>query len=136
MRRQQILMVIAAVALIGCCIGIVVATEPEPAAKREFDQRCAACHGNEGKGDGPAAKGLAIPPADLTHLIRNADGTFPTERVIWAIDGRELRKLASSAVMPTWGQEYAREFRANPNTNLMIEKRIRQMAKHLETLQK
>ena len=29
-----------------------------------FPQRCAACHGAEGHGDGPAAKELPVPPAD------------------------------------------------------------------------
>ena len=41
-----------------------------------FPQHCAACHGAEGHGDGPAAKGLPIPPADLTagHLWMHSDG--------------------------------------------------------------
>jgi len=35
-----------------------------------FPAHCAACHGAEGRGDGPAAKGLPVPPANLTaaHL--------------------------------------------------------------------
>lgn len=41
-----------------------------------FPQHCASCHGADGRGDGPAAKGLDIPPADLTaeHLWEHADG--------------------------------------------------------------
>ena len=41
-----------------------------------YPQHCAACHGTEGRGDGPAAKGLVIPPADLTagHLWMHSDG--------------------------------------------------------------
>lgn len=41
-----------------------------------FAQHCAACHGATGRGDGPAAKGLRIPPADLTagHLADHGDG--------------------------------------------------------------
>ena len=43
---------------------------------RLYPQHCAACHGAEGRGDGPAAKGLPIPPADLTagHLWMHSDG--------------------------------------------------------------
>ncbi len=43
---------------------------------RLFRQHCAVCHGAEGRGDGPAAKGLPIPPADLTaeHLWMHSDG--------------------------------------------------------------
>ncbi len=41
-----------------------------------YPQHCASCHGAEGRGDGPAAKGLRIPPADLTqeHLWAHSDG--------------------------------------------------------------
>jgi putative copper export protein/mono/diheme cytochrome c family protein len=37
---------------------------------------CAVCHGTEGRGDGPGAKGLPVPPADLTaaHLWGHSDG--------------------------------------------------------------
>ncbi len=38
--------------------------------------QCAGCHGAEGRGDGPLARGLAVPPADLTaaHLWAHSDG--------------------------------------------------------------
>jgi putative copper export protein/mono/diheme cytochrome c family protein len=41
-----------------------------------FADNCATCHGTEGRGDGPQAKGMAIAPADLTaqHLFGHSDG--------------------------------------------------------------
>ena len=41
-----------------------------------FPDHCSACHGAEGRGDGPLAKSLADPPADLTadHLWMHSDG--------------------------------------------------------------
>ena len=41
-----------------------------------FPSRCASCHGADGRGDGPAAAGLPVPPADLTaeHLWAHDDG--------------------------------------------------------------
>jgi mono/diheme cytochrome c family protein len=41
-----------------------------------FAQNCVSCHGAIGRGDGPLAKGLDIPPADLTasHLWEHSDG--------------------------------------------------------------
>lgn len=43
-----------------------------------FVQNCAICHGPEGTGDGPAAKGLRIKPADLTmpHIWQHTDGAL------------------------------------------------------------
>jgi mono/diheme cytochrome c family protein len=39
---------------------------------------CADCHGPGGRGDGPAARGLGIPPADLTaqHVREHGDGVM------------------------------------------------------------
>ncbi|RYI99264.1 MAG: c-type cytochrome, partial [Acetobacteraceae bacterium] len=41
-----------------------------------YPANCASCHGDSGRGDGPAAASLAVPPADLTaaHLWEHADG--------------------------------------------------------------
>lgn len=41
-----------------------------------YPRHCASCHGESGAGDGPAAKGLALSPADLTlpHLFEHSDG--------------------------------------------------------------
>jgi Cytochrome C oxidase, cbb3-type, subunit III len=41
-----------------------------------FAAHCAVCHGAEGRGDGPAAKSLPVPPADLTaaHLWVHTEG--------------------------------------------------------------
>jgi high-affinity iron transporter len=41
-------------------------------APAEFATHCAVCHGAAGRGDGPAAKGLTPPPADLTDAARQA----------------------------------------------------------------
>ncbi len=43
---------------------------------RLFAQNCVGCHGATGRGDGPLARTLDIPPADLTapHLWEHADG--------------------------------------------------------------
>ena len=38
--------------------------------KQMFGDYCAPCHGLSGKGDGPAASALKIPPADLTQLAQ------------------------------------------------------------------
>jgi len=39
-------------------------------AAADYTTHCAVCHGTAGRGDGPAAKGLTPPPADLTDADR------------------------------------------------------------------
>jgi high-affinity iron transporter len=39
-------------------------------AAADFNAQCAICHGATGRGDGPGAKGLTPPPADLTDGAR------------------------------------------------------------------
>lgn len=38
---------------------------------------CRQCHGTEGKGEGPLAKGLRTPPADLTRSRSGTAGSSP-----------------------------------------------------------
>ena len=52
-----------------------------------YPPHCARCHGAEGRGDGPDAGALPIPPADLTaaHLWEHADG----ELFWWLLHGMQ-----------------------------------------------
>ena len=61
-----------------------------------FAQNCVSCHGGNGSGDGPAAKTLALPPADLTasHLWMHGDG----ELFWWISQG--MRAPGGAPVMP------------------------------------
>ena len=43
----------------------VPALDPSAEAKQIFSTRCTPCHGTEGRGDGPASKGLTPPPRDF-----------------------------------------------------------------------
>lgn len=70
--------------------------------KREFDSKCAACHGLSGKGDGPQS--TVTRAADLTILAKNNGGVFPTQRVYEIIDGRQEVAAHGSRTMPVWGR--------------------------------
>src|SRR3990172_1216399 len=48
---------------------------------------CATCHGRDGKGNGPAAPALKVPPPDLTVLTRRQNGVFPSVDVETIIRG-------------------------------------------------
>ena len=77
-------------------IGIEVEDHPshEPSladGERVYAERCASCHGGLGRGDGPAAKGLQPPPADLT--ARTSTGPMPADyfrRVTYGTPGTAM----------------------------------------------
>ena len=71
--------------------------------KMEYSSSCAACHGENGKGNGVLASVLKVPPADLTTLSRRNDGHFPLAAVIEIIDGRTLIAAHGTREMPIWG---------------------------------
>jgi mono/diheme cytochrome c family protein len=71
--------------------------------KAEYRSNCAACHGIDGKGNGPVSKELKTRPTDLTILARKNDGAFPLNAVSKVIDGREPVGSHGTREMPIWG---------------------------------
>jgi len=51
------------------------------AGKTIYTENCASCHGDSGKGDGPAGEALDPKPADLTEVAAND----PDDRINWII---------------------------------------------------
>lgn len=73
-----------------------------------YSRYCAACHGREGRGDGPVAPGLVRKPIDLTALEAKNGGKFPYEKVARAIDGRETNRAHGTPDMPVWGEVFGK----------------------------
>ena len=98
-----------------------------------FRTFCAACHGLGGKGDGPAAKALKTPPADLTTIAKRHGGTFPIKTVEETIlaDNEPPMIAHGTREMPLWGPIFrraggGRDVATLATTNLL---------KYLESLQ-
>lgn len=70
-----------------------------------YNQKCAICHGPEGKGDGVLGVQLKVRPADLSHLSQRNAGTFPFWQVYAKIDGREDIAAHGPRDMPVWGTD-------------------------------
>ena len=73
-----------------------------------YTRYCAACHGREGKGDGPVAPGLVRKPIDLTALAAKNGGRFPFDKTARAIDGRETPRAHGLPDMPVWGEVFGK----------------------------
>jgi mono/diheme cytochrome c family protein len=64
---------------------------------------CAACHGADGQGNGPAAAAMKQKPTDLTTIARNNGGTFPRRALEDMITHGDKLNAHGSKEMPTWG---------------------------------
>lgn len=95
--------------LIACAIGLMAAAalaQPKvDLGKREFESKCAVCHGKDGKGGGPYAEQLKRGPPDLTTLAQRNGGVFPVSRTYDNIEG--AGKGHGTRDMPVWGLDYS-----------------------------
>ncbi len=58
-----------------------------------YADKCAVCHGRDGRGDGPLADSLGTPPADLTRIAARRDGVWPMLEVMSIVDGYSQRYM-------------------------------------------
>lgn len=105
-------------------------TDSKNLGKIDYLNNCADCHGADGKGNGPEAKRLAIPPKDLTLLSKENGGSFPETVVYNIIDGRRVTDFHGQE-MPIWGER----FRNIENDEEAVEKRINDIIIYVESIQ-
>jgi mono/diheme cytochrome c family protein len=81
--------------------------QPSVASGKEtFVKYCASCHGEDGKGNGPAAMALKPPPSDLTALSVRHEGKYPAGYIAALVKfGRSLA-AHGSLDMPVWGSRF------------------------------
>lgn len=83
-------------------LGLAACVEEPVDGRTAYLENCASCHGNGGTGNGPASRGLAVAPPDLTMISARNGGVFPRDRVMSTIDGLD-RGTHFSAAMPEFG---------------------------------
>ena len=143
MRSTSRVVLFAAATMVGA-IQVLHAQPEENPGRHEFLRSCASCHGISGKGDGPVAKSLRIPPPDLTKLSEANNGVFPISRVYEVIDGRIERLVHGSRNMPVWGERYmqgmmsrdTREFTSKELAEASVRARILALVEYISTLQR
>jgi|SRR6186713_758840 len=96
-----------------------------------FKMYCATCHGPDGKGGGPVAPALKVPPPDLTVLSRRQDGVFPAVEVETIITGPVAVAAHGSDEMPIWGAI----FRALDASDARAKARIKNLVDHIRSIQ-
>jgi mono/diheme cytochrome c family protein len=100
--------------------------------KAMFTSYCAACHGPEGKGNGPAASEMKTPPTDLTQLANKNNGKFPADHVRSILDFGAKAPAHGSSDMPVWGTLF---HALDQNDPVKTSLRIQNLVDYIQTLQ-
>ena len=106
MRRGWLSGVMAAGILWGLSLAPAAAADVE-AGRSTFVANCAACHGETGDGQGPAAVAMDPRPRDLTHgefaFDTDADGVKGSEADLRNVIRQGAAAYGGSPLMAPWG---------------------------------
>lgn len=105
---------------------------PASSGKEMYKSYCASCHGEIGKGNGPAAPALKTAPSDLTLLSKNNSGKFPADRVISILRGQATVTAHGNRDMPVWGPVFWHMSQGHEGE---VQQRIANLTRYLELLQ-
>ena len=96
-----------------------------------FNAYCAVCHGQDGKGNGPAAPAMKVPVADLTTIAKRNKGRFNSAQVEETIRGTGKTPTPAHGVeeMPIWGEVFRSEDKARSTL------RIGNLVLYIESIQ-
>jgi mono/diheme cytochrome c family protein len=100
--------------------------------RQMYDAYCGSCHGQGGKGNGPAAPALKNTPTDLTQLAARNGGAYPASHVAEVIKGDMMTPAHGSKEMPVWGPVFLHLEQQDP---AMEQLRVRNLTKYIEGLQ-
>jgi len=150
--RGQLLFAAARGAILVCAAMLLVLSVAGPAdsatedaaflvAKGRVTYRvyCINCHGAKAKGDGTLAELLTVQPTDLTILTQESGGTFPADRVMKSIDGREQIRGHGMKEMPVWGDVFqtsgAEPSGEDETAEERAHRKIRELVLYLDSVQ-
>ena len=137
------------VALVVCACTLAAQSQPQaapektikhvpikstsPASGKEmYTAYCAVCHGVDGKGGGPAASALKVPPTDLALLSKNNGGKYPALKVEANIRSESTTPAHGSKDMPVWGALF---WNMSGGHEGEVQQRVSNLTSYIETLQ-
>ena len=109
----------------------ITSTSPV-SGKDMFKAYCAVCHGEDAKGNGPAASALKTSPSDLTLLSKNNGGKFPALKVSSTIRGEGGFPAHGSKEMPVWGPLF---WDLSGGHESEVQQRVANLTKYVESIQ-
>lgn len=111
---------------------VPIANTPSNSGKGMYNSYCAVCHGTDGKGGGPAASAMKVPPTDLTVLAKNSGGKYPASHVASVIRGQATTASHGSQDMPVWGPLFSS---ISQGHEAQVQQRISNLVAYIEGLQ-
>jgi len=124
-------------------LGIALAAEQRQLTSEEtvrvgrqyFVRYCSACHGVEGRGDGPAAPALHPPPANLRRIAQRRGGRFPVAEITAYIDGRTTVPAHGHRDMPIWGERFGEIVGRDELGEAVVRSHLRFLIVYLQSIQ-
>lgn len=104
---------------------------PPAEGAQTYLRYCGACHGEQGKGDGPVAKAMNVPPANLTTLAKNNNGQLPALRLLVILGRSQTVAAHGGEGMPLWGDAFVSWQQGEPVAQL----RVYNLMRFLEAIQ-
>jgi mono/diheme cytochrome c family protein len=98
-----------------------------------YHSYCAVCHGTDGKGVGPAASALKVPPTDLSTLSEKNGGKFPALHISSILRGEAETPAHGSKDMPVWGPLFRN---LSQGHDAEVQQRISNLNQYIESIQK
>lgn len=133
--RRMLVGLAVAVASLAAMAGSAV----DDRAKGDYLNHCAACHGEDGTGNGPMAEGLRSKPTDLTLLRKDNGGQFPYTRLRDIIDGTweaGLARAHGSHDMPVWGDVFQANEKLSDEAFIRARAKITNIVDYIASIQK
>lgn len=111
---------------------VPITNAPSNSGKEMFHSYCAVCHGTDGKGNGPAAQAMKVPPTDLTALSQKNGGKYPSAHVGSVIRGQATLPSHGSEDMPVWGRLFSS---ISQGHEAQVQQRVANLVEYVGTLQ-
>lgn len=111
---------------------VPIRNHPVDAGKEMYSSYCAPCHGENGKGYGPAAPALKKAVPDLTSLSARNDGQYPKHLVFTLLSQHSALHPQVDSDMPDWYRAFVSLDRSCP---VKSEMRARSIDRYVKTLQ-
>jgi mono/diheme cytochrome c family protein len=146
MSIKRVILVFTALIVFACVVGaqdqtqgtekvikhVPVKSTSPVSGKDMYVAYCAVCHGTDGKGGGPAASALKVPPTDLTLLGKNNGGKYPSLKVAATIRGESSNPAHGSKEMPVWGSLF---WSMSSGHESEVQQRVTNLTHYIDTLQ-